>query len=133
MRSGCAPVGETTGRRSPRGFTLIEVLVALTIAAIALLAAMRAGASLINGTADLRARTFANWSAENRLSEVRMLEQWPDLGERRFECGQGGVALECVERVFATPNRFFRRVEINVLDGDGHRLAQLTGFATRLQ
>ncbi|MEZ5659295.1 MAG: type II secretion system minor pseudopilin GspI [Burkholderiaceae bacterium] len=118
--------------RRARGFTLVEVLVALTIAAIALIASMRAAGALINGTADLRARTFAHWSAENRLSEVRLLDQWPDLGERRYACDQGGVALQCVERVFATPNRFFRRVEVSVLGADEHRLAQLTGFATRL-
>ncbi len=115
-----------------QGFTLIEVLVALTIAAVALVAAVRAAGTLTVGSAELRARTLGQWSAENRLAEIRVLEQWPDLGERRFGCDQAGVPLVCEERVFATPNRYFRRVEVNVYDADQHRLAQLTGFATRL-
>lgn len=116
----------------PAGFTLVEVLIALTIASIALIAAVRATSVLTLGAAELRARTLAQWSAENRLSEIRALELWPDLGERTSDCAQADVVLTCQERVFATPNRFFRRIEVNVLDGRGHRLAQLTGFATRL-
>ena len=119
-------------RRHPGGFTLIEVLVAVAIAAVALEAALRATGSLALSSADLRARTMAQWSAENRLSEIRIQQQWPNVGEREFDCSQAGIALVCRERVLATPNRFFRRVEINVHGADDHRLSQLTGFATTL-
>ena len=51
-----------------RGFTLLEVLIALTVASIALVAAMRAGASLAQASGEMRLRTHAQWSAENRLS-----------------------------------------------------------------
>ncbi len=114
------------------GFTLIEVLVAMAIASLSLMAAIRATGALSRSSADLRARTMAQWSAENRLSEIRVQSQWPNPGTREFDCSQGGIVLVCEERVFATPNRFFRRVELNVLDTDGHRLTQLTGFATTL-
>lgn len=114
-----------------RGFTLIEVLVALTIAAVALMTAVRATGSLTAGTAELRDRSYAQWSAENRLSQIRVQHEFPDAGRREFDCSQGGVALVCVEEVSPTPNPFFRRVEVAVRGADGHRLAQLTGFATR--
>lgn len=120
------------GRRGVAGFTLVEVLIALTIAAVALIASVRATGALTNSSADLRARTLAQWSAENRLSEIRVQGLWPNPGERSFDCSQGGVPLTCVERVVATPNRYFRRIELNVQDDTDHRLAQLTGFATNL-
>jgi len=114
------------------GFTLIEVLVAMAIASIALMAAIRATGALTRSSSDLRARTMAQWSAENRLSEIRVQSQWPNVGKREFDCSQAGIELNCEENVFATPNRFFRRIELNVLDPTGHRLTQLTGFATTL-
>jgi len=117
---------------SGRGFTLIEVLVAMTIAAIALMAALRATGSLAVNGAELRARTLAQWSAENRLAQIRISGEWPALGRREFECSQAGVALLCREQVFGTPNPQFRRVEISVFDpASGHRLSRLVGFSTR--
>lgn len=117
------------GHRST-GFTLLEVLIALTVASIALMAAMRAGGSLAQASAEMRLRTHAQWSAENRLSAIRLTGEFPPLGRRSFECAIGSVALRCVEEVFATPNPSFRRIELGVENpADRHRLARLTGFA----
>jgi len=127
-----------SARRSLVGFTLIEVLVALTIAAVALIAALRATATLTQGAQDMRLRAYALWSAENRLATIRLSSEWPEVGRRRFDCPQGGVALRCEEEVFATPNLFFRRVEISVraadapVETDAPRLARLVGFATNV-
>ena len=120
--------------RPARGFTLIEVLIAMTIAAIALIAAMGATGSLAHHQADLRARTLAQWSAENRLSLIRIRGEWPAPGRREFDCSQDGVGLRCREEVFQTPNPMFRRVEISVFaSGESFRLARLVGFSTRIQ
>ena len=114
------------------GFTLVEVLVALTIAAIALTAASRAGASLALSAEQARLRSYAQWSAENRLSLIRITGEFPAAGLRRFDCPQAGAALRCVENVVNTPNANFRRVELSVENPlDGHRLVRLTGFAVR--
>jgi general secretion pathway protein I len=113
-------------------------LVALTIAAVALIAALRATATLTQGAQDMRLRAYALWSAENRLATIRLSSEWPEVGRRRFDCPQGGVALRCEEEVFATPNLFFRRVEISVraadapVEADAPRLARLVGFATNV-
>ena len=120
-------------RRGPRGFTLVEVLVALTIVSVALMASIRAVGTLTNGSVELRARTLAQWSAENRLAQMRIQAEWPSLGVRRFDCSHGGLPLVCEENVVATPNASFRRVEVSVIAGaDRRRLARLVGFATNL-
>jgi len=110
------------------GFTLLEVLVALAIVGTALGASLRAVGSLTQNSNDLRASLMATWSAENRLSQIRMAREWPPLGNRSFECPQGELALVCQESVFATPNPAFRRVEVSVVDGASpeRRIIKLT-------
>lgn len=99
-----------------KGFTLLEVLVALVIVGTALGASLRAVGSLTQNSNDLRAAMMATWSAENRLSQIRLAHEWPELGQRKFNCPQGELLLLCEENVLTTPNPFFRRVEVSVFD-----------------
>lgn len=103
-------------RRAARGFTLLEVLVALVVVGTALGASLRAVGSLTQNSADLRSSMMATWSAENRLTQIRLAKEWPALGRRSFECPQGELQLVCWEEVFTTPNPSFRRVEVSVFD-----------------
>ena len=105
------------GQRPAEGFTLVEVLVALTLIAIALMASLRATAALSVNAYELR---------------MRIEREWPALGRRDAPCPQVEVQLICEEEVFITPNAQFRRVEIRVYPEQGERirLARLTGFAT---
>ena len=103
-------------RRRAAGFTLLEVLVALVIVGTALGASLRAIGSLTQNSSDLRASMMATWSAENRLTQIRLAKEWPPTGQRKFECPQGDLQFTCEENVFATPNPYFRRVEVIVLD-----------------
>ncbi|HEY4697864.1 MAG TPA: type II secretion system minor pseudopilin GspI [Gallionella sp.] len=109
------------------GFTLLEVLVALAIVGTALGASLRAVGSLTQNSSDLRGSVMATWSAENRLAQIRLAHEWPALGQRRFDCPQGELLLICEENVFATPNPFFRRVEVSVLDTQNTRDSRNTG------
>jgi general secretion pathway protein I len=111
-----------------RGFTLLEVLVALFIVGTALGASLRAVGSLTTNGSDLRASMMATWSAENRLTQIRLAHEWPAIGQRSFACPQGELALTCDEQVFATPNPSFRRVEVSVSDirDPGRRIIKLT-------
>lgn len=112
--------------RAARGFTMIEVLVALAIVAIALAASLRAVGSLAASEADLHDRLLAGWSADNALAQLRLSHTWPDLGERSFDCSQANLALTCTQTVSATPNPVFRRVEVSVkTPGRDGNLAQL--------
>jgi len=113
--------------RRNAGFTLLEVLVALVIVGTALGASLRAVGSLTQNSGDLRAAMMATWSAENRLAQIRLAHEWPALGQRRFDCPQGELLLVCEENVFNTPNPYFRRVEVSVLDAQSSGDAQNSG------
>lgn len=121
--------------RGSRGFTMIEVLVALTIIAVALAASLRAVGSLANSEADLHKRLLAGWSADNALVQLRLAHAWPDVGVQQFDCSQGNVQLLCTERVSSTPNPVFRRVEVSVTtpgrDGSLAQLVTVLGNETR--
>lgn len=101
-------------KRSAQGFTLIEVLVALFVVAVALSAAMRALGVVTRASNDLSPRLAAQWSADNYIANLRLLRLWPDIGERTVACPQGVLPLSCHEIIATTPNPAFRRVEVSV-------------------
>lgn len=102
--------------RRARGFTLLEVLVALVIVGTALGASLRAVGSLAQNSSGLRSAMMATWSAENRLVQVRLSKDFPEIGKQSFECPQGDLRLICQEEVLASPNPRLRRVEVSVFD-----------------
>lgn len=115
------------------GFTLVEVLVALAIISIALLAALRVAGGGTNSVGELRARLLAGWVAENILAEQRAREDWPSLGILSGTQHQAGIEFDWREEVIATPNAAFRRVDVRVFatPDEAHVLAHLTGFVVR--
>ncbi len=106
----------TSHLRWTSGFTLLEVLVALVIVGTALAASLRAVGSLTQNSSDLRAAMMATWSAENRLTQIRLAHEWPAIGKREFACPQGELPFRCDEQILSTPNPSFRRVEVSVMD-----------------
>ena len=115
-----------------RGFTLVEVLVALAIFAVALTAALRTCSIATDTALDFRERLLAGWVAENRLAEYR-LGRVPELGEHAGTAVQGGVAFTWRERVSATRMPLNRRIDVQVfLAGiPGRILAEVVGYGIR--
>ena len=122
-------------RYGPRrdGFTLIEVLVALVIVAVALLASLRAAGQGTNDARELRARLFAGWVAENLIAERRARGAWMPPGIERGQSRQGGQDFAWRMDVRPTPNAAFRRVDVAVSAASAETpvLFRLTGFVTR--
>lgn len=112
---------------SQRGFTLLEVMVALVIVGTALGASLRAIGSLTQNSGSLRATTLAGMSAENTLVNIRLTKTWPELGQRMIACPQEEFLLVCQLNVAQSANVNFRRVEVNVYDSrePEHRLGHL--------
>lgn len=113
-----------------KAFTLIEVLIALAIVAVALMAAMRAAGQGTNSVEEMRSRLLAGWMAQNRLAEHRARDEWLPLGVQRGTARLGGMEFAWREEVLATANPNFRRVDvlISTVPEQTHTLARLTGF-----
>ena len=99
-----------------RGFTLVEILVALAIVAVALAAGMRALAQAADSATALKARTLALWVAQNRLAAAQIATPWPALGNYTRRRHAGGRALRVARAITTTPNPAFRRIEISVAE-----------------
>lgn len=104
--------------RRRRGFTLIEVLMALAIVGIALVAGLQATLALTRHAQRQSDMVLAQICAENELVRVRLSRQMPPLGEAGFQCEQAGRSFDGRLSVRATPNPNFRRVDAQVLEDD---------------
>lgn len=105
------------GRGQPMlGFTLIEVLVALGIVAIALTAGLQATGAITRHAQRQSDMLLAQLCAENELTKVRLARQLPGIGDSEIGCEQAGRSLTVALTVRATPNPNFRRVDAQVLD-----------------
>ena len=99
-------------------FTLIEVLVALAIVGIALVAGLQATMALTNHAQRQSDVLLAQLCAENELVKVRLLRQMPGVGDTRVPCEQAGRQLTVALTVRPTPNPNFRKVDAQVFDAE---------------
>lgn len=104
-------------RRCCRGFTLIEILVALGIVAIALLAGLQATTALTNNALRQSDGLLAHLCAENELVKIRLSKQMPGVGDNSAACEQAGRTFTVNVSIRPTPNPSFRRVDAQVMDG----------------
>ncbi len=103
-------------RRAAPGFTLVEVLVAMAILAVALAATTRAAGIATDGARETRVRLLATWAAQNRVAEMRARGLFPGATSSVATVEQGGLSLLLAEKVSETPNPTIRRVDLSVAE-----------------
>lgn len=112
-----------------RGFTLVEVLVALAVVAITLVAGLQATGALTRAAARQSDQWLAQLCAENELTRLRLTRQLPGVGDSTASCEQAGQTLQVRLAVSATPNPNFRRIDAVVsgpVEGQETRLLTLS-------
>jgi len=129
------PAARQRKRRRARGFTLIEVLIALVILAVALAAAVRAAGIATDGALETKERLLGLWVAENRLAGYAAGLPFPQIGERSGQETQVDLTFTWRETVSETANPFFRRVDVSVYGSrrPDYAIAKLVSHVARKQ
>jgi general secretion pathway protein I len=116
--------------RTQVGFTLIEVLVALGIVAIALMAGLRSTDALTRNASRQSTQWLAQICAENEFTRLRLSRQVPPIGESQVACPQAQLNLQVNLSVQVTPNPNFRRVDARVVQVQGSEATPLLQLST---
>lgn len=112
-----------------RGFTLLEVMVALIIVAFSLTALTASMNQMIDAANTMRERTFASWIAQNKITEIRLANVMPEVSATSGEIEFGNTDWEWRAVVSETGIENFRRIDVSVSQyGDDYIILTVTGF-----
>lgn len=135
-KNGSLPVIDYSQKNAMRGFTLIEIMVALIIfAVLAVTLSVRLGDS-IRSEQYLESKTLASVLAENVLAEMRIEEEWSNVRSNNKTVNIGEQRWEIATTVTDTANENIRRVQVQVGPDTGRSrnesyVFSLTGFIGR--
>ncbi len=116
-------------RRGDRGFTLIEVVIALAIAAIGLAAVTAAVSQMVDAATSMQQRTYASWIAQNRIAEMRLSNVEPQVSSTTGDVVYAGMEWTWRATVSETGVESLYRVDVEVsLAGAENSLRSVTGF-----
>ena len=113
-----------------RGFTLIEVLAALVIVGLGMLAVIEAISQTINNADYIRQKTIAHWVAMNKLTEFRLSNAAPKNGESDAYINMAGSTWHWRMVISETDVKSMQRIDIHVSpkDSDSNSIASVYGF-----
>jgi general secretion pathway protein I len=136
-RSGCPVRAELRSQHHQRssyqqgGFTLIEVVVALIVVSLGMLAVIETVGSTARNSGYLREKTIAHWVAMNKLTEVRLLPNAPGIDKSSDEVKMAGREWRWTMEVKQTPVESIRRIDISVRPAEAPEkssMASVSGF-----
>ncbi|MVW72508.1 type II secretion system minor pseudopilin GspI [Bordetella sp. 15P40C-2] len=119
-------------RARQQGFSLLEVLIALTIVSVALAAAVRAVGVASNNARGIQQSSLGIQAAENVLNELRLARAFPTAGRATQPCPQGPLNLVCEQEYQNTGNSRLRLVTVRARLPEGPVVAEVHGLLSGL-
>lgn len=119
-----------------KGFTLLEVLVALAVAGVGLAGVIKVAGSNAYNAQHLQNKTIAQWVALNRIAELRATNQFPTVGKAKGDAEMADRKWYWHQTTKAAPiplpdiQKSLRQVEIDVYVDEDHKTGSLTTVTT---
>jgi general secretion pathway protein I len=117
--------------RNARGFTLLEIMVALAVLALAMGALVKTSSDYTSNQTYLRDRTMTIWVARNVLVQHQLENQWPKVGERNGTLEMGWQEWDWLAKISQTEEEKLRRIDVEVraIDSEDEApISVLSGF-----
>ena len=116
------------------GFTLLEVMVALFVVAIALGGAIKVMGNAAQNSSRLSNKAFAQWVGSNQIAKLKITKAWPKFDEVKGETEMASQEWKWVQKTIKTEDKNTKRVEVSVRlanDPDPNPFATVVGFLTK--
>ncbi len=116
------------------GFTLLEVMVALFVVAIALGGAIKVMGNAAQNSSRLSDRTFAQWVALNQIANLKITKAWPKFSELKGDTEMASRKWKWTQKTIKTEDENVKRVEVSVTladDSDKNPFATVVGFLAK--
>ncbi|WP_233710358.1 type II secretion system minor pseudopilin GspI [Pseudomaricurvus albidus] len=126
-------LNHSRSRHDCGGFTLLEVLIALSIFAICASTLLQQSGRSVRQASYLETRAQASWIAENELARLRLSEQFAPVGKQEKEITFANRQWFVSQDITNTNNKDLRKAVIEVRDSDSELATrfQLIGFLGR--
>lgn len=117
-----------------KGFTLFEVLIALSILAVTAAGLVKAATDNIRHAEHLENKMLASWIAMNKLTELQVMQAWPSTGDNTDTVEMANREWWVKVEVSQTEEKRLRRVDIRVglkadtASDEENSISSLTGF-----
>lgn len=120
-------------RRDAGGFTLLEVMVALAIVSIGLIAAFNGIIQMAHSISTMRERALADWIAMNQITEIRVSGEFPEIGNFDGDVFFGNRDWRWEAEISETGVTDLRRIDLSVahLELPDDPVTIMTGFVSR--
>jgi general secretion pathway protein I len=115
------------------GFTLIEVMVALTIIAISLGALLSTSGTQASSVTYLKQKTLAHWVAMNELTQLRILKELPDAGDKKGSTEMANHEWHWIRTTVKTDQDDTMQVSFEIFADEDHQqnLTSIIGYVTQ--